>query len=76
MFDEAKPAHVHVHRIAREPGRALADSEGEFQRRYRPVDGELLLLRPDGYLAGRVPGSDEKALLAHLATFRPQGENL
>ncbi|WP_241778599.1 FAD-dependent monooxygenase [Streptomyces sp. AcH 505] len=53
----ATPDHLHVHRIT-SAGRArggddIADSQGEFQRIYAPRPGELVLVRPDGYLAAR-----------------------
>ncbi|MEU8664316.1 FAD-dependent monooxygenase [Actinoplanes philippinensis] len=76
MFDQADPAHVHVHRITRGPGGTLTDPEGEFQRRYQPRDRELILVRPDGYVAARVPATDETAISDHLARLRPDGNHL
>ena len=69
VFDNAKPTHMHVHRI----GSAIADSDGEFQRVYQPYPGELILIRTDGYLAARVPADQEMAVVEHLAPFRSVG---
>ncbi|MET8554750.1 FAD-dependent monooxygenase [Streptomyces sp. NPDC004959] len=73
-LDGAKPAHLHVHRITASPSEgAIHDSAGAFQRQYQATPNELFLIRPDGYLAARVPGGDEAEIIRHLAAFRPDG---
>lgn len=51
---------VHVHRIGR--GSELIDSDGSFARAYGMSPGSWALVRPDGYIAGRL-SSDELARL-------------
>jgi 2-polyprenyl-6-methoxyphenol hydroxylase-like FAD-dependent oxidoreductase len=70
IFDNAKPTHMHVHRIG--PG-AIADTDGEFQRVYQPLPGELILIRTDGYLAARAPADQEMEIIKTLAPFRSVG---
>jgi 2-polyprenyl-6-methoxyphenol hydroxylase-like FAD-dependent oxidoreductase len=69
IFDNAKPTHMHVHRI----GSAIADTKGEFERVYQPYPGELILIRTDGYIIARVPAGQEMAVIEHLAPFRSIG---
>ena len=69
IFDNAKPTHMHVHRI----GTAIADTKGEFQRVYQPHPGELILIRTDGYIVARVPADREMDVIEHLAPFRSVG---
>ncbi|MEU8921965.1 FAD-dependent monooxygenase [Kitasatospora sp. NPDC048545] len=48
------------------------DTAGAFHAAYRPGDGEAVLVRPDGYLAARLPAADPARLVAHLRrTFAP-----
>jgi 2-polyprenyl-6-methoxyphenol hydroxylase-like FAD-dependent oxidoreductase len=69
IFDNAKPSHMHVHRI----GSSIVDTEGEFKRVYRPHPGELILVRTDGHIIARVPADREMAVIEHLAPFRSVG---
>jgi 2-polyprenyl-6-methoxyphenol hydroxylase-like FAD-dependent oxidoreductase len=71
QLDHAKPSHLHVHRIGTSADSDIIDGAGAFQHQYQAATGELLLIRPDGYLAARVPAADESKILTHLATFRP-----
>jgi 2-polyprenyl-6-methoxyphenol hydroxylase-like FAD-dependent oxidoreductase len=73
VFDNAKPSHMHVHRIGSTSDSAIVDAEGEFQRVYRPYPGELILVRTDGYLIARVPADREMDVIEHLAPFRSIG---
>nr|QUJ09171.1 Lon24 [Streptomyces sp.] len=61
---------LRVHRIGPAPGGHITDAGGEFRRVYQPHPGELLLIRPDGYLAARTPADREAELIGHLAPFR------
>ncbi|MEV7774505.1 FAD-dependent monooxygenase [Kitasatospora sp. NPDC086791] len=50
----------------------VRDTAAAFRAAYRPGDGEALLIRPDGYLAARLPAADPARLVAHLRrTFTP-----
>jgi 2-polyprenyl-6-methoxyphenol hydroxylase-like FAD-dependent oxidoreductase len=73
VFDNAKPTHMHVHRIGSTPDSAIVDADGEFRRVYQPHPGELILIRTDGYLIARVPADREMAVIEHLAPFRSIG---
>ncbi|MFC3995842.1 FAD-dependent monooxygenase [Nocardiopsis sediminis] len=73
-FGGADPAGLHLHRIGADPGGAIADTQGEFQRLYRPYPGELILIRPDGHLAARVPAGRASDVIDHLAPFRSHGD--
>jgi len=55
---------LHVHRIG--TGTGILDGTGEFQRIYAPHEGELILIRPDGYIAARVPEHQAADLADHL----------
>ncbi|KJY27873.1 FAD-dependent monooxygenase [Streptomyces sp. NRRL S-495] len=47
------------------------DAAGSFRTAYAPADGEAFLVRPDGYLATRLPDPTPADLTAHLRrTFR------
>ncbi|WP_063736268.1 FAD-dependent monooxygenase [Streptomyces sp. RTd22] len=72
-LDHAEPAHLRVHRIGSAPGNGLVDTEGEFQRVYQPLPGELILIRPDGYIAARTSADRESDLISHVSSFRPTG---
>ncbi len=76
LFDNAKPTHMHVHRIGSGHGSAIADAEGEFERVYRPRPGELILIRTDGYVIARVPAAREMDVINHLAPFRSVGNKV
>jgi len=76
IFDNAKPTHMHVHRIGPDSGSPLVDAKGEFQRVYQPYAGELILVRPDGYLLARIPAGQEADLINHLAPFRSIGNTV
>jgi 2-polyprenyl-6-methoxyphenol hydroxylase-like FAD-dependent oxidoreductase len=56
---------VHVHRI----GRELIDTEGHVARVYGPEQDELILVRPDGYVAARLPLGEVATLVGHLAAL-------
>lgn len=71
-LERAKSAQLHIHRIGSLPDSVTADTLGEFKRHYGAEAGEMFLIRPDGYLAARVPAHREADVLAHLATFRPE----
>ncbi|MFI1848489.1 hypothetical protein [Streptomyces sp. NPDC020480] len=75
VLDNAEPRHLRVHRIGWAPGSGLVDAKGEFRRVYRPHPGELILIRPDGYIAARtsVGQGREADLIDHLAPFWPIG---
>ncbi|MFJ9457765.1 FAD-dependent monooxygenase [Kitasatospora sp. NPDC101447] len=50
----------------------VRDTGAAFHAAYRVGDGEALLVRPDGYLAARLPAADPARLVAHLRrTFAP-----
>ncbi|WP_253208844.1 FAD-dependent oxidoreductase [Streptomyces niphimycinicus] len=53
LINRTIPTVLHVHRINTDHG--IIDGDGEFQRIFAPRRGELILIRPDGYLAARVP---------------------
>ncbi|MGV9340337.1 FAD-dependent monooxygenase [Streptomyces sp. NPDC003688] len=69
LLDHADPAHLRVHRLTEA-------RFGEFRRVYRPEPGELILVRPDGYLAARVPAGQEAELIDHLAACTPPAWHL
>ncbi|MFD8694890.1 FAD-dependent monooxygenase [Kitasatospora purpeofusca] len=47
------------------------DAAGSFRTAYAPADGEAFLVRPDGYLAARLPAPTSAALTTRLRrTFR------
>ncbi|SDT19004.1 2-polyprenyl-6-methoxyphenol hydroxylase [Streptomyces sp. TLI_053] len=47
------------------------DAAGSFRTAWAPADGEAFVVRPDGYLAARLPAPTAAALSAHLRrTFR------
>ncbi|MFJ4653155.1 FAD-dependent monooxygenase [Nocardia sp. NPDC088792] len=58
LTDGAESADLHAYRITTVPGDGILDGNSEFQRFYTPEPGELILIRPDGYLAARVAGTD------------------
>ncbi|GLY98350.1 FAD-dependent oxidoreductase [Actinoplanes sp. NBRC 103695] len=76
IFDNAKPTHMHVHRIGPGGGSPIVDVRGEFRRVYQPYAGELILVRPDGYLLARIPAGQEMDLINHLAPFRSIGNTV
>jgi 2-polyprenyl-6-methoxyphenol hydroxylase-like FAD-dependent oxidoreductase len=76
VFDNAKPTHMHVHRIGPDEGSPIVDTKGEFERVYQPYAGELILVRPDGYLLARIPAGQEMDLINHLAPFRSIGNTV
>jgi 2-polyprenyl-6-methoxyphenol hydroxylase-like FAD-dependent oxidoreductase len=76
IFDNAKPTHMHVHRIGSGPDSAIVDAKGEFQRVYQPYPGELILIRTDGYVIARVHADDEMRIINHLAPFRSIGNQV
>jgi 2-polyprenyl-6-methoxyphenol hydroxylase-like FAD-dependent oxidoreductase len=76
IFDNAKSTHMHVHRIGPDRDSPIVDAEGEFQRVYQPYAGELILVRPDGYLLARIPAGQEMDLINHLAPFRSIGNTV
>lgn len=76
IFDNAKPTHMHVHRIGSAPGSVIVDAKGDFRRIYEPRLGELILIRADGYIAARMTADQEMDLINHLAPFRSIGNQV
>jgi 2-polyprenyl-6-methoxyphenol hydroxylase-like FAD-dependent oxidoreductase len=76
IFDNAKPTHMHVHRIGSAADSAIVDAKGEFQRVYQPCPGELILIRTDGYVIARTHADDEMRIINHLAPFRSIGNQV
>jgi hypothetical protein len=76
VFDNAKPTHMHVHRIGSGPDSRIVDADGEFRRIYQPYPGELVLIRTDGYVAARMPAGQELDVIDHLAPFRSIGNTV
>ncbi|MPY53410.1 FAD-binding monooxygenase [Streptomyces sp. K1PN6] len=77
ILDRATPTpRLRVHRIGRAPDSGVVDAEGEFLRTYRPHPGELILIRPDGHIAARVPAGRETEVIGHLAPFRLLGNHI
>ncbi|WP_189878911.1 FAD-dependent monooxygenase [Streptomyces bluensis] len=74
--DRATPTRLHVHRIGRAPDSDVVDAEGEFRRTYRPLPGELILIRPDGHIAARLPARRATEIIRHLAPFRLLGNHV
>ncbi len=60
---------LHVHRIG--PDGEFTDPEGHFAAAYATADGDVLLIRPDGYLGARLAVADAARLTDYLATWRP-----
>ncbi|KAA8882070.1 FAD-binding monooxygenase [Nocardia colli] len=54
-------ADLRAYRITTTPGDGMFDGDGEFERVYTPEPGELILIRPDGYLAARGTGAEDGA---------------
>ncbi|MFC4453476.1 FAD-dependent monooxygenase [Deinococcus sonorensis] len=65
------PSQVHVHQIGTREGTELQDTTGETTRTYAPDGDELILIRPDGYLAARVPVGQEAAIIGYLRPLLP-----
>jgi len=76
IFDNGKPTHIHVHRIGSAADSTIVDAKGEFHRVYQPHPGELILIRPDGYIAARTPAEREMDVIDHLAPFRSVGNEV
>ncbi|MFF2554902.1 FAD-dependent monooxygenase [Nocardia sp. NPDC058058] len=49
---------LHVYRITSTPGDGIVDRDSEFEQLYTPEPGELILIRPDGYLADCVTATE------------------
>ncbi|MBM6403277.1 FAD-dependent monooxygenase [Phycicoccus sp. CSK15P-2] len=71
LLDGAGEGHLRVLRFTEDGTGTLRDTRGEVRRGYAPRPEELVLVRPDGYVAARVPASQELGLVGHLSTFRP-----
>lgn len=56
-------ATVHVHEI----GTDLEDAQGNLARIYQPEEDEMILIRPDGYLAARLPLTEISTLREYLS---------
>ncbi len=56
---------LHIHRIGRRGD--LMDDGGHFRDAYAPTAGDLVLVRPDGYVGAIVASADVWALEAYLA---------
>jgi len=75
-LDHTETPHLHIHRIGSTPGNDVVDTLGEFARHYQADPGDVLLIRPDGYLAARVRAEGEVDVYAHLTTYRGLGARL
>ncbi|WP_045743560.1 FAD-dependent oxidoreductase [Actinoplanes rectilineatus] len=60
------PADVHVHRIG---SGAIQDAQGQAAERFRAAPGTIVLVRPDGYLAARIPATRSEWLRKHLGSL-------
>jgi 2-polyprenyl-6-methoxyphenol hydroxylase-like FAD-dependent oxidoreductase len=58
LVTDVESADLHTYRITTTPGDGIFDGDGEFARIYAPDPGELILIRPDGYLATRMAATD------------------
>ncbi|MEV1079568.1 FAD-dependent monooxygenase [Streptomyces sp. NPDC050211] len=65
VIDGTDPARLRVRLISRSD-----DTEGEFRSVYQPHRGELILIRPDGHIAARIPAGREAEAADHLGRFR------
>ncbi|MEV5283142.1 FAD-dependent oxidoreductase [Streptomyces sp. NPDC052811] len=63
LTDRTEPGTLHVHRINTDDG--IVDGDGEFQQIYTPRRGELILIRPDGHIATRLPHDQAADLFRH-----------
>jgi hypothetical protein len=70
-FGDLDPALVHVHQIGIAGGAEFHDVTGAATRAYATTNPELVLVRPDGYIAGRVPATESSRLPAHLRRWLP-----
>ncbi|MFB8003284.1 FAD-dependent oxidoreductase [Nocardia sp. NPDC056000] len=70
LIDSLESDELHVYRITSTPGDGIFDGNGEFEQFYAPAPGELLLIRPDGYLADRVTGTDSSLANSVSALLR------
>ncbi|WP_327141072.1 FAD-dependent oxidoreductase [Nocardia sp. NBC_01327] len=59
LVDSIESADLRAYRITTTPGDGMFDGDGEFERVYTPEPGELILIRPDGYLAARGTGAED-----------------
>lgn len=69
-------SQLHVHRIVRtqlQDADAIVDHEGNAHRAYAAKNNELVLIRPDGYVAMRALIEDTKSLLDYLLPLLPKG---
>ncbi|WP_405496124.1 FAD-dependent oxidoreductase [Nocardia sp. NBC_00511] len=57
LIESLESDELHAYRITRTLGDGMFDGNGEFEQLYSPAPGELILIRPDGYLADRVTGT-------------------
>lgn len=68
---------LHIHRIFKtdmETSKGLVDSEGNVYRVYGSKGNELVLVRPDGYIALRSNGNNARAIADYLAQVIPNIE--
>lgn len=75
LLDQAKPDHMHLYRIGDNDRANLQDTQGQVREAYDPRPGELVLVRPDGYIAARIPAEQEMRMIELLSGFRPEGAN-
>ncbi|WP_405164457.1 FAD-dependent monooxygenase [Nocardia sp. NBC_01499] len=70
LVDSIESADLRAYRITTTPGDGMFDGDGEFERVYTTEPGELILIRPDGYLAARGAGAEDgaRALLRLIPT--------
>ncbi|MBW7460243.1 FAD-binding monooxygenase, partial [Paenibacillus sepulcri] len=65
---------LHVHRIAGTDMKAanvFVDRRGDAYRAYAPEGNELVLIRPDGYIAVRCKSEDAALITNYLALVIP-----
>ncbi|MFY4722132.1 FAD-dependent oxidoreductase [Streptomyces sp. LaBMicrA B280] len=69
LTDRAGSFPLHVHRIDTADG--ILDGAGAYRRIYAPSRGELVLIRPDGHIAARVPHDRAADLFGALPFAAP-----
>jgi hypothetical protein len=66
---------LHVHRIARTDAKAtngIVDREGSAYRAYASEGNEIVLIRPDGYIAVRCTDEDSTSITDYLSQVIPE----
>ncbi len=62
---------MHVHQIGTVGGEGLWDASGETTRCYAPNGDEFVVIRPDGYVAARLPATAEAIIIDYLTALLP-----